>query len=616
MNTQFSIIAKTCALKYNSQEGKSTILKDGIEYVVPIYQRPYSWKEEHLSKFISDIFSSYWGNDEDVKNIVEEPMFIGTMQLSAIKNNKHEVIDGQQRITTLLLLFKALKYKYPACEELNSINFKILKTEVNSGEQQKHLDFVLEGDIAEVEDTQNKYLENLRIIQTTISSTINDYEGIFDIDRFVKYLLGSIYFVVIETNAGLSKTLQIFNAINTTGLDLNGGDLFKIRMYEYLTDEKKEDKSVFDKISELYQKIDQKNAQLKWDSDIRGVLSIYQYVIIAKYELPTTLYYLGVETFFERLFDTILNINQWEHFKNNVKKVELSLEDIDKIIDLRYEWERKWKSKEGFTAEYVCAVNLIWWSRYSRYWNLIFVHLFINAETEDSWDKMFLFTKQLNKLFFIYSVRFQKVKNKIYYTLMHNVISTLVNGSFDDTMRTINEAIANQEDHNREPYKLETLLCDNLTENAKRKNLICRLSAMLDEEYETSDTKKTEAIEKKLFLSSLDIEHIQSSQDENEENREDIIKEWGKEINSIGNLMVLEYEINRSISNNNYGVKLCVDREKSYLTSELKIVKNHVLLYPKEKGWGLTECVKRKEAEKEKILKYLFRKYSKVKDHN
>lgn len=59
----FTINAKTCTLKYNNQEGKATILDNGTKFIIPIYQRPYSWTDEQLRKFISDIFTSFCGND-------------------------------------------------------------------------------------------------------------------------------------------------------------------------------------------------------------------------------------------------------------------------------------------------------------------------------------------------------------------------------------------------------------------------------------------------------------------------------------------------------------------------------------------------------------------------
>ncbi|NMD01538.1 MAG: HNH endonuclease [Bacteroidales bacterium] len=53
----------------------------------------------------------------------------------------------------------------------------------------------------------------------------------------------------------------------------------------------------------------------------------------------------------------------------------------------------------------------------------------------------------------------------------------------------------------------------------------------------------------------IDIEHIQYYHDKDGEKPEDIWEEWQEDINSIGNLMILEQEINRSISNNTYDKK-------------------------------------------------------------
>jgi hypothetical protein len=54
---------------------------------------------------------------------------------------------------------------------------------------------------------------------------------------------------VIETRAGLSKTLQIFKAINTAGLDLDNTDVFKIRLYEYLSETTENSDDMFESVS-------------------------------------------------------------------------------------------------------------------------------------------------------------------------------------------------------------------------------------------------------------------------------------------------------------------------------------------------------------------------------
>ncbi|MGB6092838.1 MAG: DUF262 domain-containing protein [Moheibacter sp.] len=587
---QFSINAKTCTLKRNSQTNGSVILDNESKYLIPIYQRPYSWSENEINKLISDIFISYWGNDGNNDSKVEEPMFIGTMQLSAKKGNKQEVIDGQQRLTTLLLMIKILKESYPENQDLKSITLDWLKTEVNSGEQQKSLEQALRN---EGDENQNRYFENINIIKKKFHETIEDKD--FEADNFIEYLLSNLYFVVIETNAGLSKTLQIFNAINTTGLDLNGGDLFKIRMYEYLVNNK-EDKSVFDEISKLYQKIEQKNKELGSQISIQTILSIYQYIIVAKNNLPATLLYLGTDTFYEHLFDTILNVQQWEHFKNNVSDVKLSLDDLDKIIDTRFDWERKWLNSEGFTAEDICAVYFIWWSRYSRYWNLIFVFLYTHREDESRWNDMLLFIRQLNKLYFIYSIKYQKLINEIYYKFSQDIIHSIIHKSFEETMNLINQKI-------KINNNLSWELTENLPENHKRKNLICRLSAMLEEQYTSTNPKIIGEIKNNLFETAIDIEHIQSYLHKDLEEREKILIEWGKEINSIGNLMILEREINQSISNNEYNIKMSDNRNTSYHKSKFHIVQNQIRNYPE---WSVEKAGIRKEKEKQKLINYLF----------
>jgi uncharacterized protein with ParB-like and HNH nuclease domain len=158
VETSFSIKAKTCTLKYNHQQKDDYILIDSIKYVIPIYQRPYSWSEEQVKKFISDIFISFHGHD---RSSISEPMFIGTMQLSARRkdSNKQEIIDGQQRITTFLVLLKILKNKYPEHQELKNIHLNFLETEVNNGEQSNFLsEFLIIENLFFCEKTHNPYI--------------------------------------------------------------------------------------------------------------------------------------------------------------------------------------------------------------------------------------------------------------------------------------------------------------------------------------------------------------------------------------------------------------------------------------------------------------------------
>ncbi len=591
----FSINAGTYTLKKNKQNEKSIILNGTTNYIIPIYQRPYSWTETQLKKFVNDIFASFWGYEQD-KNA--EPMFIGTMQLSELKkDNTQHIIDGQQRITTFLILLKVLKSKHPESQSLQNISLNWLSTEVNNGEQQKNLnDLLSKKDIEFLnESSLNTYIENAQLIKTLIDNQTDN--ELFEIEPFVKHLLSNVYFVVIETKASLSKTLQIFDAINTTGLDLNSGDIFKIRMYEYLNKDG-DNKKAFNEISKLYEKIDLNNKLFKSEvSNIQDILHIYQFYLIAKYNLPNVLYTYGTTTFFDRLFESIFNINKWEHFRNNIKSnnLELKLNEIDTIIDLRYDWEDKWRNNKYSDVENAGLLHLWWWSRYSRFWILNFLLLFNLQDDKNKYEKLEKFTKQLTKPYLTYSLLYQKSINEINGSFTSQLIKIIINDSYESAIQHINDKIHQHSDWKK--GRLLEILSGDIVYSVKVKNLICRLSALLEEDITSTLPNDIKNIKKHLFWNPLDIEHIQSYNDEDIENRDKIKLEWKKNLNSVGNLVVLEKNINRSI-NNVESKKL-----KGYQKSSLNIVKTK--LTKQYLNWNLNKSIDRKEYEVNKIFNYL-----------
>lgn len=597
---QFSIDASTYTLKSSNKHYKQ-ILRTDANYVIPIYQRPYSWNEDQLSKFISDLFDSFWGSNKQGE---QEPMFIGTMQLSKKNNDgEQDIIDGQQRLTTFLLFLKALQINFPNHTISNNIELNWLRTEVNNGKQQESLSSALQLTTFNgiVDDGTNQYLENLIFINDLLQEEIKqeDDEPEFNVDLFTYHLFNHIYFVVIETFANLSKTLQIFDAINTTGLELNAGDVFKIRMYEYLNPNDEND-LVFNEISALYEKIETHNKKYgRLVARIQDILGIYQFYLISKFNLPKDLYNLNSVTFYDRLFETLFNINKWEYFRGNVEdgKIVLSLEKLDSLIEARYEWEERWSTGNYGTIEDNALVYLWKLSRYRRYWLYTFLFLDRYKDDPNKYERLFTFTKKLVRLYYLYSIYYMKGVNEIKLRFNNKLVDLLIHDSYEQLMDYIDQKMNSQPE--KDVIWFKNHINKNINYSSKVKNLLCRLSATLEENYENKDTQEIIQFREKLFIKGIDIEHIQSHNDEDLSERELIKQQWGDDLHSLGNLVALEYDINRKINNREH------KKLANYKKSELTIVRD-TLADNYSGGWNLEKCIERKEREVEKIMNYIF----------
>ena len=610
---EFEIRAKSCTLLHNEKHSDEVLWRKGYSFRVPIYQRPYSWGEQQIQRFVNDLLAAFAGANGRPK---QEPMFIGTMQLkNAVLVDKqqdrwvHDVVDGQQRLSTLMLLLKILRDRAPDAAKWADLAIDTrLTTAVSSGTQQRYLSEALAADSAgSLEAGQNPYLKAIPLIRGFLDNADRATDGDngadpqapmpLDVPGFVTYLTSKVYFVVIETCASLSKTLQIFDAINTSGMDLNGGDIFKVRYYEYLQMTKRVGEEAFNRISALYQAIDDKNRDFKRRvTSIEGILSLVQHVLVARHGMAKVLHDYGASTFFERFFDVRLRVDDWANYNRMAcDAIDLGIEEIDRLIGVRYEWER---TISMLGAEARSMLEFIRWSRYRAYEYLIV--LFRDRYGADlAMTEQFIV--QLSKLFVIYSILYWRTVNELHGIirgvndesgLLGMICGARSAASADQIIAYINGKIAAQ----RAKFS-DALNNYELTGNERAKTLACRCSAMLDELPLPEAT--ADKVMKIIFGTSIDIEHIESYNHKDEAQRERVHKEYGPEINRIGNLVVLESSVNRSISNEDYQrVKIPAYAAQK----EFEIVRKHAKLYPK---WGKEQCLRRKGEEVKKLVDYL-----------
>ena len=541
------------------------LIQNAVKYSIPIYQRPYSWGENELRRLMEDLH-------QGLSNA--EPVFMGTIQLSypiplQARGNmrSYNVIDGQQRLTTFIILLSILeRICGNGIDDENSVfnlarrNFR---TSVNKRAAQDDLDAFFDffasrmlTDETPTEQLNNPYIANAKILygllkEIASSQAVADDESDVtiatgeDLTRYAtrlrEFLASSIKLVVIETRAGLSKTLKIFNTINSSGLDLGSEDIFKVRFYEYLR-KRGQGEEVFDRISEIYERVEEHNRHpfAGVCLSMAQILSTCQRMLIARYDLSVVTFAMSQETFFERLFDTVLGVHAWDEFLPLLKdKYQtgagiLTIEDVQAAVECHVDYLKACEADVDLRI----ARRMFWETRYGYAWDFPVLAMIKGIVNRDSLKG---FTYGLFKSLVPPSIYFAK---HVYHgrACLLELLKSIWDGSFTECNSVGDWCRSKWSFDGRTlAQMIDAALGYEIAWTPKWKNLICRIV-----EYIKSP-EKDDALYARLFETGFDIEHIQSYTDEKDYKR--VREVWGGELNMIGNLAMFERDLNRSVHN-------------------------------------------------------------------
>ncbi len=238
------------------------ILKDKLYYQIPIYQRPYQWTEENCEKLLDDLFFNY----EDDR---ESDYFCGSLVLIAISEDSkvktYDVVDGQQRLSTFILLAKVLAtlYNNEVLNNKTSKDFLEKSLGDTDGEKRKRLtfntiglnakddfqdalDFFDDLDASKGKDSKsndpskgkNRYLKNAICLKDYLEK-----KEIENINDFIKWLYFKVVFIK-TTCPNVSMALRIFSVLNARGLPLHAIDIFKVELLKKLANKKDQEEFV------------------------------------------------------------------------------------------------------------------------------------------------------------------------------------------------------------------------------------------------------------------------------------------------------------------------------------------------------------------------------------
>lgn len=240
------------------QKNLKSLFSNDDRYIIPSYQRHYSWTMEECKQLYDDVLEAFESNTDSY--------FLGNIVLAeGEKDDRPEVVDGQQRLITLWLYLKSLCILQPNNNRLKRM------IQVESYEEESTSDYLskISSDVFEVKDQMQ--------IDEVLRKSVNDYEAVYDqyseknensnyksctkqvvcngyaiyallkdylmkisIDKqksFVDYFISKVYVLPIvlkddDLDVARSNALMVFETINDRGMDLQDADIFKAKLYQ------------------------------------------------------------------------------------------------------------------------------------------------------------------------------------------------------------------------------------------------------------------------------------------------------------------------------------------------------------------------------------------------
>lgn len=217
----------------------SKIFSKDFDYHVPAYQRPYAWTEEETDTLFNDLYDFY-------ENEKEDNYFLGSIVL--IKEDdkpRADVIDGQQRLTTLTILMAVIAANLSGDDRNNCMGYlrepgndleglaPLPRLHLRSKDQvffqqyiqQLRLDELLALDEGTLDNESQKHIrDNCALLLKKVGAAFGDHTD--RIKNFCRFLVTRCYIVAVST-PNQQSAFRVFSVMNSRGLNLMPIDIIK-----------------------------------------------------------------------------------------------------------------------------------------------------------------------------------------------------------------------------------------------------------------------------------------------------------------------------------------------------------------------------------------------------
>lgn len=354
-------------------------------FVIPEYQRPYAWTDDQVTVLFDDLweFTATLGGSER-----EGTYFLGCIVSYENDDKEQEIIDGQQRLTSLFLLLRAIYSHLKNSDEQNDktehfikliqptiwrtdkltgkVDYKstLLTSRVVNNSGNEILRSILETGEADSKATDN-YSKNYRLFQKMFEEHAS--KSPLMIYDFIYAVLNQAILLPITADSQ-DTALIIFNTLNARGLPLSDADIFKAKIYNHLNSD---GKKVF---IEEWKALDERATTA--NETIQSLFYYYMFFLRAEAndKNSTT---PGIRSYYtqtknERLFD-----------KNLMSNLDTIL-NLWSVINIHEELDEAWSKNTNILQ----ALDILT-SYPNEYWKYPVITFYLRHRSKDSFETDF-----------------------------------------------------------------------------------------------------------------------------------------------------------------------------------------------------------------------------------
>ena len=361
-----------------------------IIYKIPHYQRPYKWGSEQVEQLWADIFEAYENNIENY--------FLGSIITAKPMDSKSiylDVVDGQQRMTTLMILFCVLRDNFPdinkndetlslvvnldSIKSVIALNNKVqrLKLFTHAQHQSDFIETILNNgatlniektfkyNLKSEQDPIYKYRNTASIFKQKLSKLDEDTRN-----YFINYIFFKVQIIRIDCS-NRDFAIKLFQVLNDRGMDLTSADLLKSYLLENIYYKYKDDKEILKQYEKNFISdwIETENIVKDTDISLSDLLTMYIYYLLGSSPKKTLIEEAQI-LFKDR--NPNLVISELKKFAK-IYKDKIYNSDSKLIYSFRYiRWNMYWKTilMTAFVENYKYTKELLYELRrfYYLFW--------------------------------------------------------------------------------------------------------------------------------------------------------------------------------------------------------------------------------------------------------